>query len=146
MSSNSKRTPIKEREMVYEANIWGVCNLSDMEWAGKPKNRLFLKPLITKSPLLITFAGERELITLSINDDGIMVQKTPSEGEKSHLVFFGNQHEIIGLLQGDIPLQQLVQSGKVKVKGSFRALLRLEAILWLTDGFFTAAKKQTKLS
>jgi hypothetical protein len=111
-----------------------------MEWAGTTKNRLFLKPLLSKSPLLITFAGEQELITISINDDGIMAQRSPAEGEKSHLVFFGNQHEIIGLLQGDIPLQQLVQSGKVKVKGSFRALLRLEAILWLTNGFFTAAE------
>lgn len=139
MSSKSKRTPFKEREMVYEANFWGVYILNELEWAETIKSRLFLKPLLSKSPLLITFAGEREIISLSINEEGTMAQRSPAEGEKSHLVFFGDQHEIIRLLQGDIPLQQLVQSGKVKVKGSFRALLRLEAILWLTDGFFTPA-------
>ncbi|ALC82289.1 MULTISPECIES: hypothetical protein [Bacillus] len=113
--------------------------MNELEWAETTKSRLFLKPLLSKSPLLIAFAGEREIISISINEEGLMAQRSPSEGEKSHLVFFGEQHEIICLLQGDIPLQQLVQSGTVKVKGSFRALLRLEAILWLTDGFFTTA-------
>ncbi|KAA6450572.1 SCP2 sterol-binding domain-containing protein [Bacillus swezeyi] len=95
---------------------------------------LFLKPLLSTTALLITFQGEKEAFTLAINEQGEMEKSAIPKN--AHLTFFGEQSEIIDLLHGDISLQQLVQRGTVKVKGSFRALLKLEAILWLTDGFF----------
>ncbi|ADM39238.1 SCP2 sterol-binding domain-containing protein [Bacillus spizizenii ATCC 6633 = JCM 2499] len=95
---------------------------------------LFLKPLLNASTLLITFQGETEALTVSINEQGEM--KKISSPQTSNLTFYGNQAEIIHLLHGDISLQHLIQSGSLKVKGSFRALLKLEAILWLTNGFF----------
>lgn len=97
---------------------------------------LFLKPLLNASTLLITFQGEAEAeaLTVSINEQGEMKKVSPPQ--TSNLTFYGNQTEIIDLLHGDISLQHLIQSGSLKVKGSFRALLKLEAILWLTNGFF----------
>ncbi|KMM56785.1 hypothetical protein ACH95_16890 [Bacillus glycinifermentans] len=94
----------------------------------------FLKPLLSTTALLITFQAEKEAFTVTINEQGEMEKSSPVE--KAHLTFFGEQSEIIDLLHGDISLQNLVQRGTIKVKGSFRALLKLEAILWLTDGFF----------
>ncbi|MBT2574785.1 SCP2 sterol-binding domain-containing protein [Bacillus sp. ISL-51] len=102
---------------------------------------LFLKPLLHTSTLLITFQGETEALTVSINGQGEM-RKTAASAEESHLTFYGNQTEIIHLLHGDISLQKLIQSGRLKVKGSFRALLKLEAILWLTNGFFQTISKR----
>ncbi|MBD0407605.1 SCP2 sterol-binding domain-containing protein [Bacillus sp. 1021] len=102
---------------------------------------LFLKPLLNASTLLITFQGEKEALTVSINGQGEM-RKTAVSKEKSNLTFYGNQAEIIHLLHGDVSLQKLIQSGKLKVKGSFRALLKLEAILWLTNGFFQTISKR----
>ncbi|KYD06157.1 SCP2 sterol-binding domain-containing protein [Bacillus atrophaeus] len=101
--------------------------------------RLFLKPLLNASTLLITFQGETEAFTFSINERGEM--KKISQPKTSNLTFYGNQEEIIHLLHGDTSLQNLIQSGSLKVKGSFRALLKLEAILWLTNGFFQRVQK-----
>ncbi|AMK73692.1 SCP2 sterol-binding domain-containing protein [Bacillus subtilis] len=100
---------------------------------------LFLKPLLNASTLLITFQGEAEALTVSINEQGEMKKVSPPQ--TSNLTFYGNQTEIIDLLHGDISLQHLIQSGSLKVKGSFRALLKLEAILWLTNGFFQRVLK-----
>ncbi|MCI4138378.1 SCP2 sterol-binding domain-containing protein [Bacillus vallismortis] len=100
---------------------------------------LFLRPLLSASTLLITFQGETEALTVSINELGEM--KEISQRQTSNLTFYGNQSEIIHLLHGDISLQHLIQSGSLKVKGSFRALLKLEAILWLTNGFFQRIAK-----
>lgn len=78
---------------------------------------LFLKPLLNASTLLITFQGEAEALTVSINEQGEMKKVSPPQ--TSNLTFYGNQTEIIDLLHGDISLQHLIQSGSLKVKGSF---------------------------
>ncbi|NPC94101.1 hypothetical protein HOO54_18210 [Bacillus sp. WMMC1349] len=97
-------------------------------------NQTMLKPLLSTTVLFITFQEEKEDFTLAINEKGEM--KKIFSVEKPHLTFLGERNEIIDLLHGDISLQHLVELGTIKVKGSFRALLKLEAILWLTDGFF----------
>lgn len=115
-------------------NLQEVIQLEKMGLIEREGKALFLKPLLSTTALLITFQGEKEAFTLAINEKGEMEKYSPVE--KAYLTFFGEQSEIIDLLHGDISLQHLVQRGTVKVKGSFRALLKLEAILWLTDGFF----------
>lgn len=115
--------------------------MEKIEVSENDGQHLFLKPLLNASTLLITFQGETEALTVSINGQGEM-RKTSVSKEKSNLTFYGNQTEIIHLLHGDVSLQKLIQSGKLKVKGSFRALLKLEAILWLTNGFFQTISKR----
>ncbi|MCY8198071.1 hypothetical protein MOC57_21520, partial [Bacillus spizizenii] len=53
---------------------------------------LFLKPLLNASTLLITFQGETEALTVSINEQGEM--KKISSPQTSNLTFYGNQAEI----------------------------------------------------
>ena len=101
---------------------------------GSAGQRLLLKPLLSSSSLKITFEAETDSCTLIVDERG-EVKKLPAI-ELSDLIFYGERKEILQLLDGDMSLQQLISRGQVKVKGSFRALLRLEAVLWLTNGFF----------
>ncbi|MDM5299398.1 SCP2 sterol-binding domain-containing protein [Bacillus pumilus] len=101
---------------------------------GNTGQRLLLKPLLSSSSLKITFEAETDSCTLIVDERG-EVKKLPAI-ELSDLTFYGEKKEILQLLDGDMSLQQLISRGHVKVKGSFRALLRLEAVLWLTNGFF----------
>ncbi|MGE6630001.1 SCP2 sterol-binding domain-containing protein [Bacillus sp. NPDC077027] len=101
---------------------------------GNAKQRFLLKPLLSSSSLKITFEAESDSCTLIVDERG-QVEKLPTI-ELSDLTFYGEKKEILQLLDGDLSLQQLINRGQVKVKGSFRALLRLEAVLWLTNGFF----------
>lgn len=93
----------------------------------------FLKPLLSTTALLITFKGEKEAFTLMINERGEMEKSTPVE--KAHLTFLESKAKLLTFFM-ETSHCRILFSGKIKVKGSFRALLKLEAILWLTDGFF----------
>lgn len=94
---------------------------------------LFLKPLLNASTLLITFQGETEALTVSINEQGEMKNFFAPNVQPDLLRKPSRNHSFIARRHF---LQHLIQSGSLKVKGSFRALLKLEAILWLTNGFF----------
>ncbi|MBM7586185.1 hypothetical protein JOC86_002727 [Bacillus pakistanensis] len=92
------------------------------------QSRFHLRMLLPEVPFLITLESLTAKYTISLKK-----HESPKIVQEAHNDFyiFADEKMMVDLLKGNERLTALVESGHVKINGSFRGLLFAEAVLWL---------------
>lgn len=88
-----------------------------------------IKPLFPSIPLIIACESKHSKCYFQLDIEGLKCMETAPE--TVHLKMTGNDGQMKDLLTGQLKLQQLMELKAIKVEGTFRDILRLEAILSL---------------
>ncbi|MFC0270894.1 SCP2 sterol-binding domain-containing protein [Metabacillus herbersteinensis] len=87
-----------------------------------------LTPIYPHHPLTLEIRPTNlKSIYIKITTEGI--KQIKRNGGKTSFVIEGAEEEINDLLTGEVKLQQMIKIGAVRVKGSFRDYLRVDAFL-----------------